>query len=103
MGTAINHAAAVKRLEALFTDIKIDPKPTPTIHEYCEVETKKDVKCEVHGGIGAGSRRGSLGNVLRESGHDHYVSPSKGGLWGSGVVGPRRESMPALNVHNYYR
>ncbi|KAF2884081.1 hypothetical protein ILUMI_22100 [Ignelater luminosus] len=101
--TVINHAAAIKRLEALFDDVKLEPK-APT--EICKVEAKHDAKCDVHGG--KGNRRGSLGNVLhtpnfREStGNLTYQRRDSRGNVGNGV-GPRRESMPALNVQsNYY-
>lgn len=101
--TVINHAAAIKRLEALFDDVKLEPKG-PT--EIYQVEAKHDAKCDVHGG--KGNRRGSLGNVL----HTPNFRESTGNLTyqrrgsrdnnvGNGV-GPRRESMPALNVQGTY-
>ena len=108
MGTAINHAAAIKRLEALFNDVKLEQKPAPEVH--VEVESKVNTKCDVHGKNG---RRGSLGSVLhitnhrdslgnvinqKRDSHIHYT-----GHFGNGV-GPRRESMPALNNYGtYYR
>ncbi|PSN35639.1 hypothetical protein C0J52_23200 [Blattella germanica] len=75
-------AAAVRRLEALFRDVSLDPTPAtiPTVH----IETRVDASCDVHGRAnGYGTRRGSLGNIL----HNRRES-----------VGPRRESMPALNL-----
>lgn len=102
MGTAINHAAAIKRLEALFEDCKLD-KGSP---EIIEVEHKRSVKCDVHGKNGlkrgslgnlhnAASRRGSLGNNNSKSTFNIYTTSG---------VGPRRESMPALNLQSgYYR
>lgn len=108
MGTAINHAAAVKRLEALFTDVKIDAKPPPEIH--VEVETKHDAKCDVHGKT---PRRGSLGNILHISnrrdslGNISSVKQYHQALFNNNNnnnngVGPRRESMPVL-TGGFYR
>ncbi|XP_049818343.1 WD repeat-containing protein 47 isoform X3 [Aethina tumida] len=104
MGTAINHAAAIKRLEALFTDVKLDQKPTQEVR--VEVETKQNKKCDVHGKNG---RRGSLGNVMhitnKRDGLGSIISQKRdfhgSGYFGNGV-GPRRESMPALNMYNNY-
>lgn len=102
MGTAINHAAAIKRLEALFNDVKLEQKSTPEVH--VEVEKKLNTKCDVHGKNG---RRGSLGNVLhitnRRDSSGNIISQKRDlNFYGNGV-GPRRESMPALNNYNYYR
>ncbi|KAJ9596339.1 hypothetical protein L9F63_012614 [Diploptera punctata] len=79
-------AAAVKRLEALFRDVNLDSQP-PVQQVHVESRTTSK-SCDVHGNgtskiNGYGSRRGSLGNIL----HNRRES-----------VGPRRESMPALNV-----
>lgn len=94
MGT-INHAAAIKRLEALFADVNLDQKPIPEVQ--VEIEHQHDVKCDVHGG----KRRGSLGSTL------HTINNSqKRHSFGSAIgVSQRRESMPALNMTmpNYYR
>lgn len=116
MSTAINHAAAMKRLEALFNDVKLDRKsPPPEIH--VQVETKPSTKCDVHGQKNNNGRRGSLGSVLhitnRRDSLGNVISQKKEpnyhttGYFGGGV-GPRRESMPALNAYNnltnnYYR
>lgn len=108
MGTAINHAAAIKRLEALFNEVKLEQKPASEVH--VEVESKVNTKCDVHGKNG---RRGSLGNVLhitnRRDSLGNVLSQKKdpnhfyAGHFGNGV-GPRRESMPALNNYGtYYR
>lgn len=87
-------AAAVKRLEALFRDVNLDAQPpVQQVHVESRVTSKS---CDVHGNgtcriNGYGSRRGSLGNIL----HNRRES-----------VGPRRESMPALNItisHNRRR
>lgn len=106
MGTAINHAAAIKRLEALFNDVKIDKKSD--IRHI--LEKKHDSKCDVHrktnprGSLGNilhtnSNRRGSINNLTQPKRDYHYLQPA----FGSGV-GPRRESMPALNSQsNYYR
>lgn len=125
MGTAINHAAAIKRLEALFGDVKLEGKQPLT--EVVEVESSVDAKCDVHGKNAP--RRGSLGNILhannnnnnsssyhnhnrrdslsfvrqRDFGYHHTMKPHVN-VFGSNGVGPRRESMPALNAQNsYYR
>lgn len=105
MSTAINHAAAIKRLEALFNDVKLEQKPE--IRHI--LETKHDAKCDIHrkinqrGSLGnilqATNRRGSINNLSSQKRDYHYLQP----VFGSGV-GPRRESMPALNLQgNYYR
>lgn len=107
MGTAINHAAAIKRLEALFNDVKLDQKPIQEI--LVELESKHDAKCDVHnktnrrGSLGnilqATNRRDSIGNLASQKRDYHYLQP----VMGTGV-GPRRESMPALNASSaYYR
>ena len=76
--------AAVRRLEALFSDVKLDAQPSNHARMQNRLERKG---CDVHGNgtlkmNGYGARRGSLGNIL------HHRRES---------VGPRRESMPALN------
>jgi hypothetical protein len=76
--------AAVKRLEALFRDVKLEAQPSDHMLLQAKHVTKS---CDVHGNgmpkmNGYGSRRGSVGSVL----HNRRES-----------VGPRRESMPALN------
>lgn len=85
--------AAVRRLEALFKDVRIDspPLPPPPAHPSDRrnsiVKTVKvDKKCEIHGNnttVTTSFRRGSLGNGV----HNRRNS-----------VGPRRESMPALHI-----
>lgn len=98
MGTAINHAAAIKRLEALFDDVQIETKPKPTVPEiHIEVEHQHNVRCDVHGKNG--TRRGSLGNILHATNRRDVHKKDQHGYG----VGPRRESMPALNVPNSYR
>ncbi|XP_044734171.1 WD repeat-containing protein 47 isoform X3 [Chrysoperla carnea] len=108
MGTAINHAAAMKRLEALFTDVKLDQKKvkataTDNIPEILvTVETKHDAKCDVHGGkMQKNNRRGSLGNILhvtnRRDSLGNIITQRRESY------GPRRESMPALNILNNHR
>lgn len=55
MSTALDHASAAKRLDALFAEPKSEvvpaPKPKPiTIPEiHVEVDSKTNAKCEVHG------------------------------------------------------
>jgi hypothetical protein len=76
--------AAVKRLEALFRNVTLETQPSDHTHAQKKFETKG---CDVHGNAnhkinGYGSRRGSVGSIL----HNRRES-----------VGPRRESMPALN------
>lgn len=108
MSKTLNHAAAIKRLEALFEEAKIEEKPTPNIH--IEIDHKLNTKCDVHGKNG---RRGSLGNILHISnrknslGNTLSVRRDSGftGYFGNnnnGSLGPRRESMPALNNNNHY-
>lgn len=102
MGTAINHAAAIKRLEALFEDCKLDRRSP----EIVRVEQKRNIKCDVHGNNGL--KRGSLGNlhhaVGRRSSLGNTNSKSSFNVYSTSGVGPRRESMPALNMQsNYYR
>jgi len=82
----MSSVAAVKRLEALFSNVIVDAHPSNHVRIQTTFEKKKN--CEVHGNgalykmNGYGARRGSLGSVL----HNRRES-----------VGPRRESMPALN------
>jgi len=82
----MSSVAAVKRLEALFSNVRLDAQPASHVRIQTTFEKKKN--CEVHGNgalykmNGYGARRGSLGSVL----HNRRES-----------VGPRRESMPALN------
>lgn len=78
------NVAAVRRLEALFSNVKIETQASDHTHAQSKFETRG---CDVHGDgnhkiNGYGSRRGSLGSIL----HNRRES-----------VGPRRESMPALN------
>ena len=76
----------MKRLEALFSNVRLDAQPSNHVRIQTTFEKKNN--CEVHGNgpvykmNGYGARRGSLGSVL----HNRRES-----------VGPRRESMPALN------
>ncbi|KAF5296706.1 hypothetical protein FQA39_LY12406 [Lamprigera yunnana] len=88
--TTINHAVAVRRLEALFK-YKVEPNTT----EYCQIEHNHDDNCNVHGS--KGNRRGSLGNVLRGSHFRESLSTHT-----NVGVGPRRESMPTLNLNTNY-
>lgn len=107
----LNHAAAIKRLEALFNDAKIDqePKIPPTPEIHVEVDTKHDAKCDVHGKNG--SRRGSLGSTLhlanKRDSLGNIMSQKResfAGYFGNNGtnIGPRRESMPVLNNNGYY-
>lgn len=106
MSKTLNHAAAIKRLEALFEEAKIEEKPTPEIH--IEIDKKHNTKCDVHGKNG---RRGSLGNILhigRKNSLGNSLNnrrdSSYAGYFGNtnGSMGPRRESMPALNNNSHY-
>ncbi|KAL3284878.1 hypothetical protein HHI36_019015, partial [Cryptolaemus montrouzieri] len=121
MSTAINHAAAIKRLESLFNDVKLEsktpspPAPPPILHEvHIEVEKKTDAKCDVHGKNG---RRGSVGNVLhstiprKDSGNGLHQGIFRKNSAGNGHqknllfngMGPRRDSMPVIsNYMTYY-
>ncbi|XP_022184204.2 WD repeat-containing protein 47 isoform X3 [Nilaparvata lugens] len=85
-------AAAVRRLEALFRDVSLQPSPPPGAavdRKNSIVKTVKiDKKCEVHGDKTTTTttfRRGSVGDVIRNRRN-------------SSSVGPRRESMPALHL-----
>lgn len=107
MSKTLNHTAAIKRLEALFEEAKIEEKPTPNIH--IELDNRHNSKCDVHGKNG---RRGSLGNILHISNRKNSLGTSLNnrrdstysGYFGStnGSMGPRRESMPALNNYSHY-
>lgn len=102
MGTAVNHAAAIKRLEALFEDCKLDNRS----QEITQVERKRNIKCDVHGKNGL--KRGSLGNIHNAAGRRSSLgntnSKSTFNVYTTSGVGPRRESMPALNVQtSHYR
>lgn len=104
MSKTLNHAAAIKRLEALFGEARIEEKPTPEIH--IEIQKKHDSKCDVHGKNG---RRGSLGNIIHISNRKNSLNNSRrdssfAGYFGNsnGSLGPRRESMPALNNNGHY-
>nr|CAH7733054.1 unnamed protein product [Callosobruchus chinensis] len=107
----LNHAAAMRRLEALFNDtIVIDTKPDIQI----EVDSKVSKNCDVHG-TKAGhqqGRRGSLGNALQAGSRRDSVgcvaslrsqAQQPAGYFGANTMGPRRESMPALNHYGYRR
>lgn len=106
MSTAINHAAAIKRLETLFNEVKIESQSAPEVH--VEVESKVNTKCDVHGKT---TRRGSLGNVLhitnKRDSLGNVVSQKRDlnftpvGYFGNDV-GLRRGSMPALNNYGTY-
>lgn len=106
MSKTLNHAAAIKRLEALFEETKIEEKPTPEIH--VEIEKKHNTKCDVHGKNG---RKGSLGNILHAGSRKNSLGISfnnrresaYAGYFGNtnGSMGPRRESMPALNHYSH--
>ncbi|KAF7279088.1 hypothetical protein GWI33_007638 [Rhynchophorus ferrugineus] len=102
--TMTTNTAAIKRLEALFQDVKLDHKKQKEV--LVEVETKHSTKCDVHKNI---ARRGSLGSTLhltnRRDSLGNVVSQKRDWYhpgYFSGV-GPRRESMPALNNSNLYK
>lgn len=99
----MSNSSAIKRLEALFQDVKLDSKKHQDV--LVEVETKHSAKCDVHKNTRRGSlgstlhltnRRDSLGNVVSQKRDWHHP-----GYFGN--VGPRRESMPALNNQSLYR
>lgn len=124
MSIAINHAAAIKRLETLFNDVKLEsktlpsssppPPPPPLLH--VEVEKKPDAKCDVHGKNG---RRSSVDprptpmsrkNSTKGVHHQPVTRKNSAGngyqkrdLVFGGGMGPRRDSMPVLgNYMTYY-
>ncbi|KAG5900349.1 hypothetical protein JTB14_033800 [Gonioctena quinquepunctata] len=103
MTASLNHAAAIRRLEALFNETKIEPKPSADIH--IEVDSKQNKNCNVHGK----NERGSLGNILHATNHhrnsmgnlshnrkDHHEEYLNKG------IERRRGSMPALNSPSHY-
>lgn len=94
MATVINHATAMKRLEALFGDVKLNRGNSPQ-PEVVEIETSYDTKCDVHGKNA--SRRGSLTNVTVIP---KYELPIFQHNFGSTQ---RRGSMPTLSNTSYYR
>lgn len=94
------NAAAVKRLESLFQDVRLtDSKKSrkkssvasiEPLYETTVVETSVDRNCDVHGGKEArAGRRGSIGNVAVAAAR----RPSTVGF----SLGSRRDSMPALH------
>lgn len=91
LGAGTMSIAAVRRLEALFNDVRLDAQPSSN---HVRLQTRADRKtCDVHGNgkhkiNGYGVRRGSMGSIL----HNRRES-----------VGPRRESMPALNSTGHRR
>lgn len=91
MGTAINHAAAARRLDALFGDMRIDRKPPP---EIIEDESEDTVTCDVHGKHGA--HRSSLENIIQLSQRQHVYQHN----FGHPSSGGRRGSVPTLNNNN---
>lgn len=91
-GGVINHASAMKRLEALFGDVKLDNN-SKSQAEVVEIETSCDANCDVHGKNAP--RRGSLTNVTIIP---KYELPVFQHNFGSSQ---RRGSMPTLN--NNYR
>lgn len=91
-GGVINHASAMKRLEALFGNVKMDNNtPQP---EVVEIETSYDAKCDVHGKNAP--RRDSLTNVTIIPKYELPIFQHNFGHK------ERRGSMPALNNNNRY-
>ncbi|KAE8736758.1 hypothetical protein FOCC_FOCC017787 [Frankliniella occidentalis] len=106
-------AAAVRRLDALFRDVKLSdgedaaPSPRRPSSSYLDapvqvtVEVSADRNCDVHGG-GGGGRRGSLGNILRtrrnsvsprrdsvsSSPHTTYITRRRDSIGGLGSLSP---------------
>lgn len=54
----VDNSVAIKRLEALFQDAKLQKREPQEV--LVEVETKHSLKCDVH----KNARRGSLGSTL---------------------------------------
>lgn len=93
MGTAINHAAAMRRLESLFNEVRVEKKPPA---EFVEVENTIDEGCDIHGKNG--SRRGSLATILGPPPPKVELPVFQHNF------GYRRGSVPSLNNNNnYYR
>lgn len=105
--TDSSSASAIRRLESLFENVKLEEKEDVSSKkhlpgkrnsgQYFEttiIEERVNKKCDIHGRESRksdyGPRRGSMGNVS----HIHR-RPSTG-------IGMRRDSMPALHViHNH--
>lgn len=108
MSNSASNAAAVKRLEALFQDVRLTEakkarkkssvaSTEPVLYETTIVETSVDRHCDVHGGKDVPRtvvRRGSIGNALSSPRRPSTVGFS---------LGSRRESMPALHLGGYRR
>jgi hypothetical protein len=105
MSTSAHQQAAIRRLEELFRDVKLEQ-----LHNNPELikhEIKIDKCCEVHGKHAkenCWNRRGSLSNVhhaacKRDSfgRHDAYVatSPTRRGTLGLSMSPPKRELHPS--------
>ncbi|KAK9877221.1 hypothetical protein WA026_016969 [Henosepilachna vigintioctopunctata] len=114
MGTAINHAAAMRRLESLFSDAKLETKsPSPPREIHVEIEKSSDANCDVHGRNTRNGRRGSVEiNGLRKNSangsHQSLYRKDSGGWNGQkrdlvfNGMGPRRDSMPVISNHLTY-
>ncbi|XP_023023153.2 WD repeat-containing protein 47 isoform X2 [Leptinotarsa decemlineata] len=103
MTSTLNHAAAIKRLEALFNETKIESKPPTEIR--IEVDSKQSKNCYVHGR----DERGSLGNTLHVTNHRnsmgnllHQRKEFHDESFGCRAIDRRRGSMPALNSPSHY-
>lgn len=72
MSSSVNPQAAIKRLEELFRDVKLEKKNSVP-GEVITIETKVNRCCDVHGKHAkencdlSSNRRGSLGNILHLS------------------------------------
>ncbi|KAK3913899.1 Arabinose import ATP-binding protein AraG [Frankliniella fusca] len=100
-------AAAVRRLDALFRDVKLSDgedgagttapprRPSSAFLDapvQVTVEVSADRNCDVHGG--AGGRRGSLGNILRT--RRNSVSPRRDSAPHTTYITRRRDSLGGL-------
>ncbi|KAG7189544.1 hypothetical protein KM043_017234 [Ampulex compressa] len=104
MSTSAHQQAAIRRLEALFRDVKLEQQGAS---EIVKVEKKIDKCCDIHGKHAkenCWNRRGSLGSVhqnrrdslgRREGLTYSGTSPSRRGSLGLPMSPPKRELHPS--------
>ncbi|KAJ1523667.1 hypothetical protein ONE63_001507 [Megalurothrips usitatus] len=87
-------AAAVKRLDALFRDVRVSDDDDGGLGQVT-VELSADRNCDVHGlHQHGGGRRGSLGNILRT--RRNSVSPRRDSVPHTTYLTRRRDSIGGL-------
>ncbi|XP_066603042.1 uncharacterized protein [Prorops nasuta] len=103
MSSATHQQAAIKRLEALFKDVKLEQHQCP---EFVKLETKIDRCCDIHGKHSkenCWNRRGSFGNsqqtrrdsIGRRDGYGYSTSPGRRGSLGLPMSPPKRDFHPS--------